>query len=128
VSFADNLQRLRRNAGMSQTDLAQLSGTSIDTIRNWEQGRATPKIDAAGRLAKALGVTLDQLAASDDTDSGTKRRKSANPRAVARNDHEIGDTPRPPVQLPARHDVPASGPADANAGRERRGRKARKGK
>jgi transcriptional regulator with XRE-family HTH domain len=62
MGFGKNLQDLRKAAGLSQSELAERSGTSIDSLRNWEQERALPKIDAATRLARALGVRLDDLA------------------------------------------------------------------
>jgi transcriptional regulator with XRE-family HTH domain len=61
VSFANELQKLRRARGLSQTDLAERAGISIDSLRNWEQGRVLPRIDAAHRLARALGVSIDAL-------------------------------------------------------------------
>lgn len=62
MSFGETLQRLRKAAGLSQTELAAKSGMRIDSLRNWEQGRAMPKVDAAHKLATALGVSLDELA------------------------------------------------------------------
>jgi transcriptional regulator with XRE-family HTH domain len=62
MSFGRTLQKLREEAGLSQSQLAYKSGTSIDSLRNWEQDRALPRIDAVTRLAKALGVSMDQLA------------------------------------------------------------------
>jgi len=62
MTFGETLQQLRRAAGLSQSELASKSETSIDSLRNWEQDRVLPKIDAATRLAKALGVSLDRLA------------------------------------------------------------------
>jgi transcriptional regulator with XRE-family HTH domain len=67
MDFGKKLQKLRKAAGMSQSQLAKLSGTSIDSLRNWEQGRALPKIDTAKRLANALDVSLDQLVDNDMT-------------------------------------------------------------
>jgi len=72
VSFANEPQGLRRARGLSQTELAKRAGISIDSLRNWEQGRVLPRIDAAHRLARALGVSLDGLVDSDD-DAGAVR-------------------------------------------------------
>lgn len=47
---------------MSQTDLAKAAHVPIGTLRNWEQDRRIPRLDTAASIAKALGVTLDQLA------------------------------------------------------------------
>ena len=62
MGFGKLLQDLRREAGLSQTELASRSGLSIDTLRNWEQDRSLPRLDAATKLAQALGVSLDRLA------------------------------------------------------------------
>jgi transcriptional regulator with XRE-family HTH domain len=61
MTFGQRLQELRKAAGLSQTELAARSATAIDTFRKWEQGRTLPSIEAAARLATALGVSLDQL-------------------------------------------------------------------
>lgn len=62
MGFGAHMQALRKAAGLSQIQLANRSGLPIDNVRNWEQGRATPRIDSAAKLAAALGVSLDELA------------------------------------------------------------------
>src|SRR5262245_46095560 len=62
MGFGEILQGLRERAGLSQSQLATRSGTPLDSLRNWEQNRTLPKIDAVTRLARALGVSLDALA------------------------------------------------------------------
>jgi transcriptional regulator with XRE-family HTH domain len=56
------LQQLRKECGMSQFQLAVASGVPVSTLQGWEQGRREPLLLAAARVAKALGVSLDQLA------------------------------------------------------------------
>jgi hypothetical protein len=34
----------------------------LGTLRGWEYARRTPLLDAAARVADALGITLDELA------------------------------------------------------------------
>jgi transcriptional regulator with XRE-family HTH domain len=76
MSFGARLQELRKDAGFSQSELARRSGSSIDSLRNWEQDRVLPRLDAATRLARALGVSLDRLAVQDkDTQSKHRRRQ-----------------------------------------------------
>ena len=60
--MGQRLQRLRKAAGMSQEDLARAAPVPIGTLRNWEQDRRIPRLDTAAKVAKALGVSLDDLA------------------------------------------------------------------
>jgi transcriptional regulator with XRE-family HTH domain len=60
-TMGQKLQRLRRAAGMSQSQLAQASDVPLGTLRNWEQDRRSPLLDTAGRVARTLGVSLDEL-------------------------------------------------------------------
>ena len=41
-SFPELLRWKRQRAGLTQAQLAELSGLGVRTIRNWEQGKAKP--------------------------------------------------------------------------------------
>jgi transcriptional regulator with XRE-family HTH domain len=60
--MGQRLQQLRQAKEMTQTELAEAAGVPVGTLRCWEQGRRVPLFDAAIRLARALGVSLDELA------------------------------------------------------------------
>jgi transcriptional regulator with XRE-family HTH domain len=60
--MGERLQRLRHRAGLSQSELAKAAGVPLGTLRGWEYGRRKPLLDAAAKLADALGVSLDELA------------------------------------------------------------------
>jgi transcriptional regulator with XRE-family HTH domain len=68
MSFGETLARLREAVGMTQAQLAQRAGVSIDTLRGWEHKRHLPRIDDAFRLARALGVSLDKLILAADVE------------------------------------------------------------
>jgi DNA-binding XRE family transcriptional regulator len=55
------LARLRCAAGVSQSQMAAAAGVPLGTYRNWEQDRRLPRLDTAALLAKALGITLQEL-------------------------------------------------------------------
>jgi transcriptional regulator with XRE-family HTH domain len=55
-------QKLRQAAGLSQSQLARAANVPVASLRQWEQGRRTPLLDAAARVAEALDVSLDDLA------------------------------------------------------------------
>lgn len=56
------LKKLRQRAQMSQDELAKAAGIPVNTLRCWEQAVSTPRFDTAVRVARALGVSLDELA------------------------------------------------------------------
>ena len=53
------MRNVRKAADMSLDKLAQLSGVTGSTIRNWEKGRSVPSMDALLLVSKALGVSID---------------------------------------------------------------------
>jgi transcriptional regulator with XRE-family HTH domain len=61
ASFADRLRAALRAAGMTQTHLADLIGTSKQAVSAWAQGKNIPQFDLACRLARALHVPLESL-------------------------------------------------------------------
>lgn len=60
----NNLQKYRKDAGMTQRELAVEAGVSLRTLQDYEQGKK-PISQAAAvtvlRIALALGVTMEDL-------------------------------------------------------------------
>lgn len=57
-----NLRRLRKKKGLSQEKLARLADISLNTLTKIESGFAKkPTIQTVVKLAKALGVSIDEL-------------------------------------------------------------------
>ena len=56
-----NLVRLRRRAGMTQTQLAEKLGYTDKAVSKWECGDAVPDIWVLTRVAEEFGVTVDDL-------------------------------------------------------------------
>lgn len=61
MSFGKNLSRFRREKGLTQEKLVRRSGVAISQIRRYEADKSSPTLDVITRLAKALGVSLDEL-------------------------------------------------------------------
>ena len=55
------LQKLRRQAGMSQQELADRLHVSRQSISKWELGTAKPDLDNVIRLSELFSVSLDEL-------------------------------------------------------------------
>lgn len=51
----------RKGAGLSQEALAAKIGVSRQAVSKWELGETTPEVEKLVLLAKAFGVTTDQL-------------------------------------------------------------------
>lgn len=60
-TLGQRLARLRTAAGVTQEQLAEKAGVATGSIRNWEQDHRRPRADAALKLARALGVTVEEL-------------------------------------------------------------------
>ena len=56
-----NLQKLRKQKNLTQEALAEAVGVARQTIVKWEAEESTPDLEMSGRLASALGVSLDDL-------------------------------------------------------------------
>jgi len=60
--LARNLKKLREKKGLSQDRLAKLADVANNTIIKIEQGEnINPRLDTLKKVAKALGVGLDEL-------------------------------------------------------------------
>jgi transcriptional regulator with XRE-family HTH domain len=76
--FHHNLKRLRAAAGLTQAELAAKLNTPLRTVQNWEQGHREPGLDALRPIARALGVSVDELLADEPAKKNAKRRKGAS--------------------------------------------------
>ncbi|MFT8887469.1 MAG: helix-turn-helix transcriptional regulator [Ethanoligenens sp.] len=57
----NRLRTLRRTRGMTQQQLADTAEVSRQTVIAIEAGRFNPSVLLAFRLAKALGVTIEDI-------------------------------------------------------------------
>jgi transcriptional regulator with XRE-family HTH domain len=61
MSLKDAIRRLRKNAGLSQGELADKVGTTQKVISDYERGRTNPSNELLPLMAKLFGVTVDDL-------------------------------------------------------------------
>jgi transcriptional regulator with XRE-family HTH domain len=73
--MAERVVTLRDERGMTQEDLAKASGVSIWTLRRWEQKGHTPLVRVLVRVARALGVSLDELVGYTPPEKKSRRKK-----------------------------------------------------
>ncbi|MBI4595457.1 MAG: helix-turn-helix transcriptional regulator [Candidatus Tectomicrobia bacterium] len=61
MSFGKNLSRFRKEKGLTQEDLVKKSSVAISQIRRYETDKSSPTLDVVTRLARALGISIDEL-------------------------------------------------------------------
>ncbi|MFI7042647.1 helix-turn-helix domain-containing protein [Microbispora rosea] len=63
---ARDARRMPDGRKMTAAQLAEATGISVDTIRDYEGGRYAPNADRLVALARALGVPMESLFAEVD--------------------------------------------------------------
>lgn len=61
MGIEERLKKLRKSAGLTQTELADRMGVHPQTISKWERGISQPDISQLAALASALGVSIEEL-------------------------------------------------------------------
>ena len=59
--FEERLNRLRKERGMSQEELAEIVGVSRQAVQKWESGASQPNMENLVAISAYFGVTLDYL-------------------------------------------------------------------
>ncbi len=109
-TLGQRIQRLRAASGLTQSQVAQKADVPVSSLRNWEIDRREPGFRAVYRLAKTLGVTMEELANTIEVQQGERAARPAGP------------TKRPAVAEPS----PAKPSTDAPASSTSKPRKRRK--
>lgn len=74
-SISDTVHRLRKQSGMTLTDLAQRSGISVSALSKIENDLTSPTYDTILRLALGLDVDITELFGSNVTGTVNGRRE-----------------------------------------------------
>ncbi|WP_449456576.1 helix-turn-helix transcriptional regulator [Streptococcus suis] len=62
----EKLKQARRNASLTQKEVAEIMGISQQQYARWEQGQRNPKHETLEKLAEIFGITVDALKGRDD--------------------------------------------------------------
>lgn len=60
-AFGNYLYALRKNTGLSQTELAHQLGVTNKAVSKWENGKAKPGTETLRKLAALFGISVDML-------------------------------------------------------------------
>ena len=64
--LSNRIYTLRRRAGLSQDQLAELLGVSRQAVSRWENGSATPGLEKLQAMCRCFQVTMDQLTGAEE--------------------------------------------------------------
>lgn len=71
MTLNEKIQYYRKKNKLSQEELAARVGVSRQAVSKWELGDATPEVDKLVALAKAFGVTTDELLSPEEPKAET---------------------------------------------------------
>lgn len=64
-----SLVSARKNAGLTQRQVAEHLGITDAAVTQWEKGRTSPKTKLLPRLAELYGVSIDELMREEETNA-----------------------------------------------------------
>lgn len=73
TKFGKRVQALRMEAEVTQEQLADAAGLTVESISNIERGIYGPKFDNLEKIAKVLGVPVKELFEFDEASSSRRR-------------------------------------------------------
>lgn len=66
MEFAEKLQQLRKQADLTQGQLAEKLYVSRTAVSKWETGNGYPNLDSLKDIAKIFKVSIDELLSNDE--------------------------------------------------------------
>jgi transcriptional regulator with XRE-family HTH domain len=67
--FSERLKASRKEAGLTQVELAEVLKVSSGTVGMWETGKREPKFEAMVQLSKILNKSVDYLLGLSENES-----------------------------------------------------------
>ncbi len=68
MTFGEKIQKLRKEAGLSQEEFSYQLGVSRQAISKWERDNGYPETEKIVRMSKLFHVSLDYLLNEEDTE------------------------------------------------------------
>ena len=73
MTIGRRIAQLRREKGLTQEELSQMMEVSAQAVSKWENDQTCPDITSLPKLAKILGVTMDELLSGKEENSPAAR-------------------------------------------------------
>ena len=66
----NKIKQIRERKNLTQVELAKELNMTQGIVSSWENGRYSPSIDTARKIAAALGCTMDELFGEPEKEEG----------------------------------------------------------
>ncbi len=96
---SDGIRRIRVSHKMTQTDLAELAGIPRASLASMERAGSNPSISAVVKVARALGVPVEDLVAKEQSTSTTRVSRKDMP-VRRQDDGRFVSTGASPINAP----------------------------
>ena len=70
MTFAERLKELRKQAHLTQVELAKLLGIGQSSYADWERGKKKPTQEILVKIAQIFNVSIDYLVGNSEEKSG----------------------------------------------------------
>ena len=104
LKISENIRKYRKEAGLTQEQLAERFGVSFQAVSRWENGTTYPDIELLPAIAEFFGVGIDELMGATKED-----RKEASEDYYLR----LNRTVDPKERLSLLHEIHREYPKDA---------------
>lgn len=82
MEFHEKLQKLRKDRGLTQEEMAESLYVSRTAISKWESGRGYPSIESLKAIAKFFSVTIDELLTGEELISVAEKENKSNIKSI----------------------------------------------
>ena len=96
MTFAKNLKMLRKQAGMSQEQLAEKLGVSRQAVTKWETGAGIPDIENIMAISTLFDISIDDLLSNE---SGSKKLPETEYLYESVTEYDIDESKRYDMKL-----------------------------
>ena len=70
------ISKLRKEKNMTQEQLAEKMGVSINAVSKWERGLSFPDVSLYKKLCKELDINIEELINGEKNNSGEDKEKT----------------------------------------------------
>ena len=76
ILIGDKIKKLRKEKGLSQSDLAKIVGVTDKAVSTWECGSKIPRMGAVEKMVAFFGVTKSYLLTDDESNASLPNEKN----------------------------------------------------